>query len=163
MSSLTDDLNCSFEEHLDAGGTLEEWCGGHLPGYLSATYTMPNGGWICFHCGERFTTFGAAQDHFGETPDAEAGCILKVEPGKERGLLMALRRVEERNRELAICFRRELDRVSQGHESVDGPARAVVLLQSMLDEFGPSPDGAVERDMKYAIERLAKALRGDET
>ena len=29
---------------------------------------MPIDGWVCFHCGERFRTEGAARDHFGETP-----------------------------------------------------------------------------------------------
>ena len=31
-------------------------------------------GWECFHCGELFTTFGAARDHFGERPSSFASC-----------------------------------------------------------------------------------------
>jgi hypothetical protein len=56
------------------------------------TYTMPEHGWTCFHCGETFTTPGSAEDHFGATPDRVPGCIIKA--GAERGLLMALRRTE---------------------------------------------------------------------
>ncbi len=58
------------------------------------TYSMPEHGWACFHCGEIFRTPGAARDHFGATPEATAGCLLKVMPGEERGLLMTLRKVE---------------------------------------------------------------------
>lgn len=58
------------------------------------TYSIPIGTpWICFHCGERFTTPGAARDHFGSTPASVPGCIIKA--GEERGLLMALRKAEK--------------------------------------------------------------------
>ena len=40
------------------------------------TYDMPTDGWVCFHCGERFTTPNAARDHFGEGPSARAVCIM---------------------------------------------------------------------------------------
>ena len=56
------------------------------------TYRMPKDGWVCFHCGERFTTPGAAAIHFGKTPKSKAGCLIKV--GEERGLLMEIRRLE---------------------------------------------------------------------
>ena len=56
------------------------------------TYPHPQHGWTCYHCGETFTTPGSARDHFGESPAAVAGCIIKV--GEERGLLMALRKAE---------------------------------------------------------------------
>lgn len=58
------------------------------------TYPMPDHGWTCFHCGENFKKFGAALDHFGATPEATAGCLLKIAVGDERGLLMALRKTE---------------------------------------------------------------------
>jgi hypothetical protein len=58
------------------------------------TYTKPAHGWTCFHCGETFTTFGSARDHFGATPNAEPGCLIKVRLGEERGLLMELRKAE---------------------------------------------------------------------
>jgi hypothetical protein len=60
------------------------------------TYQMPPHGWTCFHCGETFTTVGAARIHFGETPAARPGCLEKVSIGAERGLLMALRKAEQR-------------------------------------------------------------------
>ena len=56
------------------------------------TYPMPKDGWVCFHCGERFTTPGGARIHFGARPTAMAGCLIKV--GEERGLLMEIRRLE---------------------------------------------------------------------
>ena len=59
------------------------------------SYPMPADGWRCFHCGEVFTTPGAARDHFGATPEAATGCLLKVAPGEERGLLMTLRKTEQ--------------------------------------------------------------------
>ena len=60
------------------------------------TYPMPEHGWTCFHCGETFTTPGAAREHFGPTPNVEPGCTIKVQLGGERGLLNALRKAEAR-------------------------------------------------------------------
>ena len=53
---------------------------------------MPEGGWACFHCGERLPTVGSASDHFGGEPGALAACQIKA--GEERGLLMELRKAE---------------------------------------------------------------------
>ena len=62
---------------------------------VAATFEMPKDGFMCFHCGERFTTYGAARDHFGEAPGATAGCLIPVVPlGEGRGCLMALRKAE---------------------------------------------------------------------
>lgn len=55
-------------------------------------YDIPPHGWTCFHCGGTFTTPGAARDHFGFDPSADPACRIKV--GEERGLVMALRRLE---------------------------------------------------------------------
>lgn len=63
---------------------------------MSETYPMPAHGWTCFHCGETFTTPGAARLHFGVTPDKDPGCILKVGVGAERGLLSCIRKLEDR-------------------------------------------------------------------
>lgn len=60
------------------------------------TYQKPFNGWTCFHCGETFTTVGAARIHFGADQSAQPGCMAKVGLGAERGLLMALRKAEER-------------------------------------------------------------------
>lgn len=59
------------------------------------TYLMPKDGWVCFHCGERFTTPGGARDHFGERPSAEPGCLIKVTVGDERGWLMKIRKLQK--------------------------------------------------------------------
>lgn len=56
------------------------------------TYLPPPHGWTCFHCGDTFTTVGAARDHFGGDPLALAACQIKA--GEERGLVMALRKAE---------------------------------------------------------------------
>lgn len=56
------------------------------------TYPKPSHGWTCFHCGETFTTPGAARDHFGFEPSRDPGCRIKL--GAERGLLRELRKAE---------------------------------------------------------------------
>lgn len=57
-------------------------------------YVIPQGGWTCFCCGETFTTYGAARDHFGVDPfQDQQACRIKL--GGERGLVMALRKAEE--------------------------------------------------------------------
>jgi hypothetical protein len=58
------------------------------------------GPWRCFHCDEVFRTRGGAEDHFGKYINSTPGCILKVQFGDERGLLMELRRVQEENEHL---------------------------------------------------------------
>ena len=62
-----------------------------MVGEVQDTYQMPSDGWVCFHCGERFTTPGGAAIHFGRTPESTAGCL---KAGEERGLLMEIRRLE---------------------------------------------------------------------
>ena len=69
---------------------------------VSGEFPPPKGGWLCFHCDERFLTWGTARDHFGASPVAEPGCSLKVKTGDERGLLMALRDVEQERDELEV-------------------------------------------------------------
>lgn len=62
------------------------------------TYPQPADGWVCFHCGERFKTFGGAEDHFGARPGDGLAC--KIKAGDERGLVMELRKVQAQMREL---------------------------------------------------------------
>lgn len=64
------------------------------------TYQKPAHGWTCFHCGDTFTTFGSARDHFGATPAEVPGCIIKA--GHERHLLMELRKAQAREAELQL-------------------------------------------------------------
>ena len=65
---------------------------------MTDTYPQPKHGWTCFFCGETFTTYGAARDHFGVIPTAIIACKIKV--GEERGLVMALRKAEAKIAEL---------------------------------------------------------------
>ena len=59
---------------------------------VADTYPMPAHGWTCFHCGETFTTPGAAKNHFGFEPSKDPACRIKL--GAERGLLHELRKAE---------------------------------------------------------------------
>ena len=56
--------------------------------------------WECFHCGGQFKTVGAARDHFGAKPTATPACLIKIKYGDEMGLLMDLRKAEEKIIEL---------------------------------------------------------------
>jgi hypothetical protein len=69
------------------------------------TYPKPPHGWTCFHCGETFTTPGAARNHFGFEPSADPACRIKL--GAERGLLMALRKLEAENERLTVALHNE--------------------------------------------------------
>lgn len=91
--------------------------------------------WTCFHCGETFTTYGAARDHFGAGLEAEAGCLIDRvaieeggKPERGRGLLIALRTAEDEIHRLhcanelldheACCYHTlssEVDRLTKGH------------------------------------------------
>lgn len=72
---------------------------GIVPGDGNMTNARLHGcefdGWQCFHCSEVFTTVGGAADHFGATPDAKPGCLIRVQLGNERGLEMEVRRLED--------------------------------------------------------------------
>jgi hypothetical protein len=69
-----------------------EWWPSILPSANSEeSYPMPKGGWVCFHCGERFTTIASAKLHFGATPKLTSACLIKEE---EQDLLTALRKTE---------------------------------------------------------------------
>lgn len=55
---------------------------------------VPPGGWTCFCCGETFTNYGSARNHFGVDPfQDQQACRIKL--GYERGLVSALRKAEE--------------------------------------------------------------------
>lgn len=86
---------------MNVGTIHETLCGCNGEDLTQDTYPMPPNGWTCFHCGETFTTPGAARDHFGATPNAEPGCLIDQvaleeggKPERGRGLLMALRKLE---------------------------------------------------------------------
>ncbi len=106
------ECRCSHEMDCHAGIGCVQGKGCGPASSDSDTYPMPAHGWTCFHCGETFTTPGAARDHFGETELEVAGCQIKA--GKERGLLMALRKAE-----------RELDRYRAEDSDKDRELRAL--------------------------------------
>lgn len=105
------------------------------------TYNKPPHGWTCFHCGETFTTVGSARDHFGANPDAQPGCMVRVSLGGERGLLMALRKVEE---ELATLYRERCDEDTHLH-------REIYTLQSRhSDALRQAEDAGYARGLRDA-------------
>jgi hypothetical protein len=100
------------------------------------TYIKPKDGWICFHCGERFTTEGAARDHFGTTPASTPGCIIKS--GDEMGLLMALRNLEDlRDRSstvLGAAFH-ALKSYQYGNDAPDLAQGMAESITQLLEDF----------------------------
>lgn len=99
----------------------------------------PRGGWTCFHCGENFTTVGAAQDHFGSTPDSVPGCVLKVQLGGERGMLMAMRRLEDLAEDVRFALNDENWDITRGPE--DAISRAWAKTCDMLAVLQPWREG----------------------
>ena len=86
-------------------------------------YEKPKDGWVCFHCGERFTTIGGARDHFGATQEATPGCLIRVQYGDERGLQMELRKAEQ---ELARYRAEDSDKDRQHYSMQVDHARALI-------------------------------------
>ena len=56
---------------------------------MADTYPAPRHGWTCFHCGETFTDFIAAREHFGCRPWCKTACTMSSDD-----LLQELRRTE---------------------------------------------------------------------
>jgi hypothetical protein len=61
-SKLTDAQRADIEAHVN-GLTFE-----------AETYSAPEHGWTCFHCGETFKTYGGARLHFGGYVTARPTC-----------------------------------------------------------------------------------------
>ena len=61
---------------------------------IDDVYKAPQYGWTCFHCGDTFTSVGAARDHFGGNPDELAACKIKAKGG-ELALVMLLRKTQD--------------------------------------------------------------------
>ena len=82
---------------------------------MSDTYPMPEDGWVCFHCGERFYKIGSAQDHFGARPWAKVACAVTTV--ELRAELMEYRKLELRFGPLTAGTRKTYNRyVSQQGE-----------------------------------------------
>lgn len=92
------------------------------------TYPMPPDGWVCFHCGERFTTPGTAEDHFGKSPDDTAACKIKV--GEERGLVMEMRRAQEQAEE-------QLQRALQAERDLEAAECRIASLTTAMQGYKP--------------------------
>jgi len=113
------------DSYKDRIAVLESAALGIIPAdAVEGGYIKPKLGWTCFHCGDTFTTPGAAQDHFGCEPSNDPACKIKV--GEERGLVMALRRAESRIasieatvRELREALTTMRDAVQQWCDAVD--------------------------------------------
>lgn len=95
------------------------------------TYLAPPHGWTCFHCGETFTTVGAARDHFGFEPSRDPACRIKV--GEERGLVMALRKAEQ---EAADAWHIELQKVLIWLETERDDLTAIAMTYLEAKETG---------------------------
>jgi hypothetical protein len=98
---------------------------------MSDTYEPPPHGWTCFHCGETFTTVGAARDHFGADQGAEPGCLIDRvaleeggKPERGRGLLMALRKAED-----------EIAKLRAANEQLDHEAGAYHAMSAELERY----------------------------
>lgn len=62
------------------------------------TYTPPEHGWTCFHCGETFMHPNAARLHFGASVDDEPKCQISAH--RLRGMEAELRRYREEDTDL---------------------------------------------------------------
>ena len=91
---------------------------GSNPWPPGTAYHQPAHGWTCFHCGETFRVEAAARIHFGASPEAEPGCMLKVRCGEEHALLATLREAEEQLARYAAedtDLHREIARLEADH------------------------------------------------
>lgn len=87
---------------------------------------MPRDGWTCYHCGETFTTWGSAEDHFGKTPQDVAACKL----GGERGLVMELRKAKAMAEE-------QLQRALQAERDIETLECRVSALTADFKSYKP--------------------------
>ena len=111
-------------------------------------YPQPEHGWTCFHCGETFTTPGAARTHFGFEPSADAGCIVKL--GAERGLLMALRKVEGELTEAWDAIHQESTEAAKAYYAQQTRHRAQLMA---------AEEAGYERGLADAATALSEAER----
>lgn len=107
------------------------------------TYPMPADGWVCFHCGERFTKYGTALLHFGATPISTAACCLRLVTQDEKAILMELRRTQE------LLAKSNAARADMAVEIQRGLDNSVSCLCAV------SGDARVRRDVVSAIIRAA--------
>lgn len=92
------------------------------------SYPMPQNGWTCFHCGETFTTWGSAEDHFGETQCSTPACQIKL--GDERGLVMELRKFEKQANE-------QLERALDAERDLEAAQCRISSLSDAMHGYKP--------------------------
>ena len=113
---------------------------------IAESYPAPTHGWTCFHCGENFTDYGAASDHFGNPPGSVEACLMEL--GGDGGLVKALRKLEryviELHGELPAALSSDIDEALaewvmadvQAEMSVSG--RSTRTRRSIAMKLGPS-------------------------
>jgi hypothetical protein len=111
-------------------------------------------------------TPGSARDHFGGDPSKEPGCLLKVEHGDERGILMALRRKEDEIESLERALAEtENDAylyfvqsstiktlfgssgLRMGYDALEGRAMAAEAMLAVLTRWRPDLAAAAQRQV----------------
>lgn len=111
-------------------------------------------GWTCFHCGETFTTPGAARDHFGCDQSDDPACRIKV--GEERGLVMELRKAEAEIRRLCSEEKDYQEHVAQASPIVAGQTVGPGMIAVPLDHFA---DAGKMIDLIGALTEMVGAFR----
>jgi hypothetical protein len=118
------------------------------------TYPMPTDGWVCFHCGERFTTWGSAEDHFGKNPHDTPACIIKA--GDERGLVMELRKSQQDAED-------QLQRALQAEREIEVLEIRVQALTTDFKSFKPFKDCESANQAFFVFDSMeGRALAAEE-
>ena len=131
----------------------------------AATYPMPEHGWTCFHCGETFTTPGAAKNHFGFDPSRDPACRIKL--GAERGLVMALRKAEADCDELRHLLHDEASEAYRLYAAQTTRHRAQIMAAEEAGYERGLADGRAEAIRTGqlvpvpSVERVSQAIQRD--
>jgi hypothetical protein len=113
---------------------------GMLP--MTETYQSPAHGWTCFHCGETFMHPNPARNHFGATPDAEPGCVLRLQ-GADHGLLRKVRGLENqiaRYREEDTDLHRKVAAMASDHAAALRSEEEKGYARGLRDAWAPLRD-----------------------
>jgi hypothetical protein len=78
---------------------------------------LPTGPWRCFHCGDVFTAWHCARDHFGHEDGALPACQIK---GGEIGLVAALRAAERDASDAWFALQNESTTTAKAFRAMQG-------------------------------------------